>query len=97
MRLFIVDTNQTQYELFRIATKALTITANNLYVDGRKESDGNWYYYGNGYGKALAYVGLEFGANPGDGDALSAFSDGVQYRMHGTQKNSKNWFACEFK
>lgn len=91
MRLYIINSDQTQSELFRITTKYLTNSANSLWIDGTLEDDGNWYISNN-----LAYSGLDFQVTSNTiNDSLSLSSAGIQFHVEGRPRTSTYWFVCE--
>lgn len=106
MKLFVIDSANTQTALFKYLFPTYSSVDTIFRVDGtRDETDGNWYYYS--YGKTSAFAGLDWLLTP---DTYTGWTTMVvtnlaypmekvipTFKVDGLDVNLLLPFICEYK
>ena len=93
MHLYIIDSNQTQNELFRVTADHLRKPSNALWISGTSRP-GMWVY--DSYIPLYSQLRLKDASYPVN-VGLSLISIGGKYQLDGKTQGIQQWYICEIK
>lgn len=100
MKLLVIDSSDVQREVFETVEQFFATKGHSLFIDGKADSNGKWYYYS--YGKKTpAWTGLSFRVSPSTVNETLTVSSvkgskGI-FKIEGRAKTSAYPFICEYK
>lgn len=98
MKLFVIDNAATQTQLYNTLKVYYGVGSwSTLWVDGRKATDGKWYYYSYGT-KTSAFTGLTWYTTAGKANGcLIACSYTDKWTVDGSPCSTSMYHICEYK
>lgn len=97
MKLFVINSTSTQQQVFSFLEKHFgTAKGPTLWIDGVKDTDGNWYYYSHG-SKSPAFEGLLWNTNARESNGcMIATPINSKWKIDGRSCSILSYPVCEF-